>query len=357
MALPTIRESLYPGATTRIIGHTEMSVGPHNPRDRSRWPGYDQHNPADVLAHCQRLKALGEDILMPNNYAIGSYDDISFNLYLVAMQEVGLNLIVNIDKGLYDGKTNIPVVEIRNYIAYLRKIAFPLPIYEKYQGKYVVTYFVLPTDDPRMFAQIEAENPDVLFVYNDAKMGQSQMAWVQQGLENSLDGWCKTYASRNDGGLYIACASPGFDDTLDGHSAWGGPARVWPAGIGPNAATLQAFFDVINKYWSTSHQLPYLQLCTNNDWNEKTSIEPKADGTGGFFSIPAAPPPPPPPPQPPPPVKPPLPPPVKPAHFELWADGKKIGDILDQAPGKHEVTLVGVSQDGTVKKYPFEVVL
>lgn len=337
--MSTPRSMLYAGATTRIIGHTELWFGkPGRPADTTRNPGYNQNSPSDVAAHCKRLKSIEFDSLMFNTYAIGSFENKALELYMPETKNAGLGFCINIDKGIYDRSGKDPITEIRNYMAYLRKGAFTLPNYEKWgtERKFVVTYFVLPGDAPAMFRTIEQENPDCEFVYNDPSKGKSNMAWVHSGLEASLEAWCKKYANLHDGGLYIPNFSPGFNDAFQGHSVWdNNPPRVYPPGVGPNAATLQRHFDVINKYYSTSNQCPMAQGVTVNDWDEDTAMEMKADGTGGFFSAVAP--------------APPSPPARTIDHGEVWVDGKKFGDL---SPGDHTMTLVQVYSDKTLTKTP-----
>ncbi len=329
--MATLKSHLFPGCTSRIIGHLELCINAaqRRPVDPTRSPGYDQHNAADVTKHIARLKALGIDVLMPNTYAIGSPENVSLEVYLPLLEAAGMGLIINIDKGLYAMQPS-PIAAIRTYLTYLRTRCFPLKNYEKWNGKYIVTYFVLPTDDPAMFRQIEAENPDVIFVYNDGSKGPNTMAWVEQGLDQAMDYWCRQYA--NALGLQIPCISPGFNDTLLRNgiptSVWDPtqPARIWPAGTGPSSNILAAFFKVFNTYYSIAHQAPYLQLVTINDWDELTAIEPKADGTGGYFSpLPVA-------------------APAPAGHGEIWIGGTKQGDY----PPGTVITIQKCAANGSV---------
>jgi hypothetical protein len=333
MSLPTIKSLLYSGCTSRIIGHLELSVSPTNKRpvDQTRWPGYDQHNAADVTAHCQRIKGLGFDVVMPNTYSVGSFENQSLLLYMPALQAAGLGLIINIDKGIYASQPN-PQTAIANYLTWMRANCFTFSNYEKFGGKYLVTFFTLPTDSPAMFRSIEAANPDILFVYNDPNMGPNTMAWIQSDLTANLDWWIRTYAKT--GTLQIPCFYPGFNDTLMRNavatSVWTPPtvaARVWPAG-GPNATTLQACFTTLNAHYSTTFQPPYIQGVTLNDWDELTAMECKADGTGGYFASTA--------------------PTLN--HQELWVNGTKFGNL---APGNSACTIVSVYSDGSLKDNNF----
>jgi hypothetical protein len=330
MSLPTIKSLLYPGCTSRIIGHLELSVSPTNKRpvDQTRWPGYDQHNAADVTAHCHRIKRMGFDVVMPNTYSVGGFENIALMLYMPALQAAGLNVCINIDKGVYDipGNTTPSVTLIQNYMGWLRKNVFTYSNYEMFGGKYIVTFFTLPTDQPAWFRQIESENPDCIFVYDNPAMGPNTMDWIQPTLSTNLDWWIRTYAKT--GTLQIPCVSPGFNDSLTvtgkPTSVWNAAiaARVWPAG-GPGAATLASFFGVINKHYSSTFQPPYIQVVTINDWDEDTATECKADGTGGYFALSPL------------------------DHAELWVDGVKFGDM---APGSHQWSLVRVFKDGSAVK-------
>jgi len=325
----TIREMLYAGCTAKIIAHTETcnSLNRPRPRDKTRFAGYDQHDPADVLLQCQNAKALGIDALMFNTYAVGSWENLALMLFLPATIQAGLEIMVNIDKGIYATQP-VPQTAISNYIAWLQTNVFPAMNYcRDKNGKFIVTYFANPNDNPAMFRAIEAEFPYITFVYNDPSKGPNTMAWIQSDLTANLDWWIRTFGLKTDGSLQIPCVYPGFNDTFNGQSVWGGAARVWPAGIGPNAATLQACFDTINKYYSVNHQPEFIQLVTLDDDDEGTNMETPAGGVNKWFA--------------------PVPPPVVIDHGEVWVDGVKFGDLK---PGSHTATVVDVYSDGTTKK-------
>lgn len=300
---PTIKSLLYAGCTARIIGHLEVwfnGDGQHTV-DTTRAPGYNQLNASEVATHCSRIKSLGFDVVMPNTYALGTNPNKALELYLPALQTAGLGCIINIDKGVYSAASS-PIAAIRTYLLYLRNGqngalgAFQRPNYEKYNGKFIVTYFAVPTDDPAMFRQIESENTDILFVYNNKSQAlassQNVFAWVQPDLAANLDGWCYEFSGVPSTQLCIPVVSPGFNDTLVRNgkptSVWDASvaARVWPPGSpgpGPNATTLASYFTILNKWYSTAKQPPYIQVATLNDWDEYTAVEPTPNGAPGFF--------------------------------------------------------------------------
>lgn len=294
---PRIRELLYPGCTAKIIGHTELSVNSKSrPVDRSRWPVYDQQNLTDVIAHCRRLKAQGYDALMPNCYKIGSPEHNALLLYLAVMGDEGLEVVIDVDKGVWAGATSASQIQsmIQTYIdTFLAKKCFTLSNYGKWNGKYVVTFFVSgdPPETPAIFANLRALYPQIEFVNNSPANGGGQMSWMKFAMTAAdyqayYTNWLKTYAKKNDGHLYIPHFSPGGDDTLLGHSVWSPttPPRVCPS-IGPNLDFVKWHFAQMNAFYSASNQpAAWIQGVTVNDWDEKTAMEPLADGTGGYFA-------------------------------------------------------------------------
>jgi hypothetical protein len=330
MSNPLIKDLLYNECTARIIAHLELWFYPGSSHcnDPSRNPGYNQHDPTFVNSHVTYFKSLGITDLMFNTYGESSPENISLLLYLAACESQGMGIIINIDKGVYTSAPN-PQQAILDYLSYIRKTSFGLSMYQKFDGKFIVTYFTAPSDNPSIFREVEAVNPDVLFVYNDPTKGPTtngnNMAWIQSDLTLNLDWWIKTYGLLP--GLQIPCLYVGFNDTnsLTKQSCWGGPARVWPS-TGPNISVFQDCCKVIAKYYSSTNQPHYIQIVTANDWQEGSAVEQKLFGNAGYFS--------------------PIPPPVV-NHGEIWIDGNKLSDLT---LGAHELTLVDVYSDNSVIK-------
>jgi hypothetical protein len=329
---PTITiDRLLVSKATRVIGHLELWFGnKQHPVTLGRAPEYDQTNPADVRRHVALIKSLGVHVVMPNTYGPQSPEHTALLWYLPELVTQRIGLIVNIDKGFYQNAAN-PLQAIKQYMAWLREHCFSLPIYEKFEGKYIVTFFVDPSDDPAMFDQIAAANLDCIILSNDQNKTANTMAWIQSDLAANSTWYMRTFGEK--AGLHIPCVFAGFDDTriVGGKalSRWdNSPARVWPAG-GPNAATFKQCWDAFNAANTNGTLFPYVQIATLNDHEEGTAVEPKFDGSGGFLS--------------------PLPPPIV-THGEIWMDGKKVGDI---APGPHACTEVKVYSDGTITKRDF----
>lgn len=293
-----IRQRLYAGNTTLFVGHTEIWFdGKEHTKDPARMPPYRSDNPGQIKAQTTALKAAGLDALMPNWYGPDNkFIDAALKNYLANLS--GLRFILNIDNGAFGS-----LAELQAVFAYARQNYLSNPNYVTWRSRKVVTYFV--KDAPaEWFRTIEAANPDCIFVYNGEKWGQSQMAWVQPNLEQNAEEFCAKYATKKDGGLYIPCVAAGFNDTNSqtGIGVWGDdPARVWPPKIGANEATLQAFFDVINRHYNTANQLDILQLVTVDDEDEGDGLLshgflPVTNGGGS-------------------------------TRIELWKDGAKLGNF------------------------------
>jgi hypothetical protein len=205
-------------------------------------------------------------VLMYNWYGPGSFEDNATKVYFDLSP---LSHIINIDGGAFHSQS-----ELTSCVAYIREHYLKHPRYEKWRGKFIITFFAKDANNASWFRAIEADNPDIVFTYNATKWGTSLMDWIDSSLENGVDNFCKTYNSRNDT-LFIPCVFPGFDDTYQGHSVWNPsqPPRVWPVGVGPNWDTLLKCFDAVNRYYNVSHQLEYLQGVTCNDVEEGSNLE------------------------------------------------------------------------------------
>jgi len=67
-------------------------------------------------------------------------------LFLPATIQAGLEIMVNIDKGIYATQP-VPQTAISNYIAWLQTNVFPAMNYcRDKNGKFIVTYFANPND-------------------------------------------------------------------------------------------------------------------------------------------------------------------------------------------------------------------
>lgn len=269
-----------------ILVHVETCNSPSHgrPKDQTRYLGFDQHVYADVLQDCQNMLDFGV-CPMFNTYKVGGWENQALVLYLKAMAAIGLQYMINVDKGVYQN-TPSAAQAIKDYIAWLRVHCFSQPNYLTDGGRFVLTLFVNGDEDPAMFAAIvnDPAYQDILFVFNDPRMGRNTMWWITQSMAGGLDSWCRMAAQR--GGMQIPGLAHGFNDTFKGQSVWGGPARVWGP---PSLQVLTTMRDTAAKYYGPKNQPKYFQLVTWNDCDEGTFLSPKKDGTGSYFSPATAP--------------------------------------------------------------------
>ena len=212
--MKTIREYLYPGATTRIIAHTMVWFdGYTHPVQKDRDPGYRSNNAEQVRAQCEQLKACQVDILMYNWYGPNNafLNESTHNYFNVSP----LGHMINIDGGGFHSRD-----ELLSHMRYVRSNFLTHPNYEKWRDKYIVTLFAKSGNDPEWFRALEQENPDCVFAYNSTNWGISQYEWIDPNLEGGVDWFCRTFGDRSDG-LFIPAFFPGFnDDNGQGQSVW-----------------------------------------------------------------------------------------------------------------------------------------
>ena len=269
-----IRDLLYPGSTTRIWAHVETPFKKGSrPVDQSRYL-FDSDDPVAVLADCERAVAQGVQAFMYNSYAVGSFEDKARSVYFTATQKAGLKQLINID-----GANITSLAAYQAYVNHTEAVIHTLPNYETWNGKPIVTVFGKAGEQAAWFQQVESEHPDLCFVYYDTPYEKNRMDWIKVVPDPTIpqETFCKQYATRHDGGLYVPCVFMGFDDTVIRNgkptSVWNLnlPARVAPA-EGPNAATWARSWANINKYWSATNQLPFVQIVTWNDLDEGTGV-------------------------------------------------------------------------------------
>lgn len=295
---PTIRSLLYTGFKGSLVGHLEMSSQPHapgitfpHPVDMHRWMGFDQHNPDDVALDCLLMWRTGIDIVMPNSYSIGRFEDTALLLYLAAIKKQGMLVFPNLDKNIYNTTTNRQAA-LQAYIDQrLRKTVFPLGNNVMWNGKLLVSIFDDGTTPAVVFAALAAANKDIEFVNNCQSAGGSQYSWMKAELGSLYpgyyQGWLKKFAAQHDGHLYLPHISPGFDSTLNGHDVWNPakPPRIYPVGSGPSLTTLKWHCTMLNQYYTPSNPLAMLMAVTWSDLNEATRICPDNRGNAGYFAF------------------------------------------------------------------------
>jgi hypothetical protein len=155
------------------------------------------------------------------------------------------------------------------------------PAYMHFNGRPVVFFFnvdALYIDWNRVVSSIPG-NPLLIFQGNDAftrNLSEGGFSWVNINSNNPFDPELSAQdsfyaaAQQASGRLAFGSAFKGFNDTL---ATWG-TNRVIDQHCGQT--WLQTFSEV-GKFYSSSNQLPAMQIATWNDYEEGTAIEPGID--------------------------------------------------------------------------------
>ncbi len=155
------------------------------------------------------------------------------------------------------------------------------PAYMQFNGRPVVFFFGVDAfyiDWNRVVSSIPG-NPLLIFQGDDAftrNPSEGGFSWVNVNSNNPFDPELSsqdsfyTAAQQAQGRLAFGSAYKGFNDTL---ATWG-TNRVIDQECGQT--WLQSFSEV-GKFYSSSNQLPAMQIATWNDYEEGTAIEPGID--------------------------------------------------------------------------------
>lgn len=210
---------------------------------------------------------------------------------MVLCEEEGFEFSIMLDSGIFkwQADTSAAGVVNRNSILnaamnYVVSEFMQSPAYSKINGMPVVWEFGLRSNSIDMLDFTKAF-PNVLMMYQDSvSVGANvgSFAWVN-GFPNAgvqyLQNYLNTHAA--DTTPVVPCLFWQFDDhdpKVPANSIWGGPARLIDAQWGDTlTGCCQAVKQALNKV----KNIPAVQLCTWNDYDERTYFEPIAKALTG----------------------------------------------------------------------------
>jgi len=198
--------------------------------------------------------------------------DTATQLLVSATAQVGMEFSIMLDKGAFKNAPN-RLTALNTAMQYVRTKYFTQPNYTKLNGKFLVWEFGWKENGIDVPAWCK-NNADVSLVsQNGCPIGcAGSYAWVNGFAPNSSpQSYVDWYLKRNDP-VMIPCIFDGFDDhdpVKTTQSRWGGPARKIPYG------QWQMCIDEINKAIAAGKKFPRIQLCTWNDYDERTMLEDK----------------------------------------------------------------------------------
>lgn len=272
---------LYSGNTTKMYVHFMGWFGSTSHVN----VGYSSTDSSQVHRQVSDMKSRGFAGAILDWYGSGSGSDTVASLLQTETEAQGWQFAITEDVGSvssYAAK-NIcdatqKVIDDLNYVAAKYEVS---PSYIRVNGRPVVFFFGLDAyyvDWARVRAQV-AGDPLFLFRNSGALTNPNAdggFSWQTTNLSNPYDmglSYLDNYysiAKANPSRISFGSGYPGFNDT---EASWSGN-RVQHRQCG---STWLATMAEANRYYSTSSQMPFLQVVTWNDYEEGTAIEPGID--------------------------------------------------------------------------------
>jgi hypothetical protein len=269
---------LYPGSTTKIYVHFMAWFGANGHADI----GYNSSDPATVKSQISNMLSRGISGSIIDWYGSGSHEDATA---LAAKAEAEsrngqFEFAIMQDAGGLNGCSDCTgeVIDQLNYVA---KTYAGSPAYIRWNGRPVIFFFGvenLPIDWNGVRANVQG-NP--VFVFQNGNgftrtQSNGAFSWVMPGDVSDGDPMAVSYlnefynASQQRDQLVVGTAYKGFDDTI---ASWGSNRHIDQQ----CGQTWLKTFSALNQHYSSSNQLPMLQLVTWNDYEEGTEIESGID--------------------------------------------------------------------------------
>lgn len=269
---------LYPGATTKVLAHMMLWFGGSNHMNI----GYNSDDATQVQKQITDMVSRGIDGVIvdwygPNN----SIDDATKMVMHEAEKHAGFTFAIMVDAGAMGNSCSGCNAEqsLINLLQYVSKTYFGSSSYMKVGGVPVVTNFnVDPSNQIDWKAVKSALSGSVQFLFQDQAgfthdASDGSYSWVMPTIGDYGLGYLSSFYDTGmgySGEQTVGATYKGFNDSLAG---WGSN-RVMDQQCGQ---TWLQTFQQINQLYSQSHQLPYLQLVTWNDYEEATEIESGID--------------------------------------------------------------------------------
>lgn len=255
----------------------------------------DSQDPETILKQIRMAKAIGVDGFIVDYY--GNNPDQAAPTWqatrelMTLCEEEKFEFSIMLDSGIFKWQADTSATGIvqRNNIlnsamTYVVSEFMPSPAYSKIGGMPVVWEFGLRSNNIDMVAFTKAF-PSVLMMYQDAVAAGANVgsyAWVN-GFPNAGIAYLQNYLNIHAKDLtpVVPCLFWQFDDhdpKAPANSIWGGPARLIDAQWGD---TLTGCVNAVKSALVNVKNIPAVQLCTWNDYDERTYFEPIAKALTG----------------------------------------------------------------------------
>lgn len=274
---------LYPGHTTLVLAHYTPWWGAYT---RGVDVGYNSGDPLQAQRTFDSMNQRGVDGVIIDWYGKSPQQvDANWQASMPAFaQHPTMKFSIMFDHGISltpcaGCDLTATLIDDLDYVA---QTYFSNPQYLKRDGHPVVSEFAMETAGTVDWARVQAAHPEVYWLHQHEE-GYSVpdtaggYAWVDapnrtaplaQTADLTRLTSFNSFAAARPALTAISGAWKGFDDTL---AFWANPNHYVPQQCGE---TWLSTFANANAHFSTSNQLPYLQLVTWNDYEEGSALEP-----------------------------------------------------------------------------------
>src|SRR5438270_1210341 len=274
-----VHSLLYSGNKTKVFAHMMLWFGQSNHMN----VGYSSTDPAQVHRQITDMISRGIDGVVIDWYGPNNFVDTATKAVMhEAEKHSGFTFAIMIDRGaLGSGACPgcSPEQTLVQLLQYAKKNYFGSHAYFTVQGQPVVTNFNIDSGNAVDWNAVKAAlSTPIRFLFQDDvgfshPASDGSFSWVMPQIGDfglsylaNFYGTGETFKNENT----IGAAYKGFNDQL---ASWGSGRAM---GQQCGQTWLQTFSQVNNVY-STSRQLPFLQLVTWNDYEEGTEIESGID--------------------------------------------------------------------------------
>jgi hypothetical protein len=191
-------------------------------------------------------------------------------LLAAACTSMGMEFSIMLDSGTFKWAADKKAAFAAG-LAYCKSKFFTMPNYTKLNGKPLLWEFGWKENGINI-SEVAVANPDMAILAQNASPPSvaGSFAWVNGfGTVDAPQKYMEWYLAKKDP-VMVPCVFDGFDDhdpIKITQSRWGGPARFIAYG------QWQMCIDEIKKAIAAGAKFPFVQICTWNDYDERTQIE------------------------------------------------------------------------------------